>query len=524
VPDELLDLAYVFSGLDRVLGLHGRLRVAGEELVLDDLLVACTHVARGETSAAARLVRRGLAECGWSAADGPDGPAWRSGAFQIRLDDRPCGDHHLHSVLLCLGEGPRHIPAYLERDLPRHVRALRAAPPSPRPPPPAHARQRLDEVAAFVARRQVIVYSGAGVSVESGIPAFAGAGSLDEHLGLHEPFPGEVLARMLACPASLADDLRRFQTRLATARPGIAHRLLASLERAGVVSLVVTTNIDMLHELAGSAAVLSPAQLRAAPATGATALLVLGVSRDDDGVIAWARGAGLRVIAADPEPPEYLGDGDWYVQADASTVLRAVAAQASSAREFPAYEGPSALARERRPMRATIPDLGALLADVHGRSTSLASSVHGDSHWRDTAWFGAEMVRVERACDPALVFLFALIHDCLRVDDGYDPEHGLRSAALVAELRADLLVLTDERAAVLRAACAEHSSGLVTAHPTIGACWDADRLGLWRIDVAPVPAGLSLAMNRAAERIERASREHGTPLDWASLFELYDGG
>jgi uncharacterized protein len=134
------------------------------------------------------------------------------------------------------------------------------------------------------------------------------------------------------------------------------------------------------------------------------------------------------------------------------------------------------------------------------------------------------MVRVERACDPALVFLFALIHDCLRVDDGYDPEHGLRSAALVAELRADLLFLTDERAAVLRAACAEHSSGLVTAHPTIGACWDADRLGLWRIDVAPVPAGLSLAMNRAAERIERASREHGTPLDWASLFELYDGG
>ena len=41
-----------------------------------------------------------------------------------------------------------------------------------------------------------------------------------------------------------------------------------------------------------------------------------------------------------------------------------------------------------------------------------------------------------------------------------------------------------------------------SADPTIGACWDADRLNLWRVGVAPARGMLSTAAARSAEVYE----------------------
>jgi uncharacterized protein len=67
----------------------------------------------------------------------------------------------------------------------------------------------------------------------------------------------------------------------------------------------------------------------------------------------------------------------------------------------------------------------------------------------------------------------------MRRHDGDDPDHGSRGAMLVAELRcAGLLELEDDRARLLELACRTHTDGTTSSDPTVGVCFDADRLDL----------------------------------------------
>lgn len=97
--------------------------------------------------------------------------------------------------------------------------------------------------------RRVVAFCGAGISAESGIPTFRGAG------GLWEGDPVEAVAT----PEGFAADPRRVwrfyarrQEELPRAQPNPAHRALASMERRYEEALVVTQNVDDLHERAGS--------------------------------------------------------------------------------------------------------------------------------------------------------------------------------------------------------------------------------------------------------------------------------
>jgi uncharacterized protein len=101
--------------------------------------------------------------------------------------------------------------------------------------------------------------------------------------------------------------------------------------------------------------------------------------------------------------------------------------------------------------------------------------------------------------DPHVAVLFGLWHDSQRQSDGRDPEHGRRAAGKVKFLgRHDLFDATDEQAALLEEACAGHVDGLVTEDPTIGVCWDADRLDLGRCRITPDPAYLSTEAAKAS--------------------------
>lgn len=117
---------------------------------------------------------------------------------------------------------------------------------------PASERVSDDLAAAIevLAGRRVAVLTGAGVSTDSGIPDYRGAGA-------------PVRTPMTAQQFLASDDARRRYwvgshlgwRSFAAARPNDGHRALADLERAGVVSGVVTQNVDGLHIRAGSSRV-----------------------------------------------------------------------------------------------------------------------------------------------------------------------------------------------------------------------------------------------------------------------------
>lgn len=105
------------------------------------------------------------------------------------------------------------------------------------------------------AARRVVVFTGAGVSAESGIATFR-----DEQ-GFWQRFPPEdfanwkgLLRMAVVQPKLLADFLLAVLGPIATAQPNAAHRALAELEQHVPVT-VVTQNIDGLHQAAGSSAV-----------------------------------------------------------------------------------------------------------------------------------------------------------------------------------------------------------------------------------------------------------------------------
>jgi len=94
-----------------------------------------------------------------------------------------------------------------------------------------------------------IAFTGAGISVESGIPPFRG-----EH-GLWNKYNPRVLdlGFFLDNPAYCWGYIREiFYDFFADAKPNDAHRILAKMERNKLLNAVITQNIDNLHYEAGS--------------------------------------------------------------------------------------------------------------------------------------------------------------------------------------------------------------------------------------------------------------------------------
>lgn len=102
----------------------------------------------------------------------------------------------------------------------------------------------------------VVCLTGAGISAESGIPTFRGRG------GLWEKYDPEIYANTEGLvslfkthPEKLTDFVIDFYAVLLKARPNPAHAALAVLEKEGILSSVITQNIDNLHQQAGSRSV-----------------------------------------------------------------------------------------------------------------------------------------------------------------------------------------------------------------------------------------------------------------------------
>ncbi|HUN66062.1 MAG TPA: NAD-dependent deacylase [Bacteroidota bacterium] len=107
--------------------------------------------------------------------------------------------------------------------------------------------------AAIAGARRIVVFTGAGMSAESGVPTFRGPD------GIWKKFKPEELASFSAFmknPGLVWEWYEHRRVLMASVTPNPGHRAVADMEKHLPGVTVVTQNIDDLHRRAGSSAVI----------------------------------------------------------------------------------------------------------------------------------------------------------------------------------------------------------------------------------------------------------------------------
>ena len=96
---------------------------------------------------------------------------------------------------------------------------------------------------------RILIFTGAGISTPSGIPAFRGAGGIwtTRQPVLYQDFMTKESARIEYWQYKL-----ELWEEHGDAKPNIIHESIVKLEKAGKVEMVVTQNVDGLHRAAGT--------------------------------------------------------------------------------------------------------------------------------------------------------------------------------------------------------------------------------------------------------------------------------
>ena len=113
---------------------------------------------------------------------------------------------------------------------------------------------RFSEISTYICSRKIsvmkrlVVFSGAGISADSGLATFRDADGLWAEYRIEDVCTPEALARDRLTVVEFYNRRRR---EMLAARPNAAHEAVAALERDFEVE-VITQNVDNLHERAGS--------------------------------------------------------------------------------------------------------------------------------------------------------------------------------------------------------------------------------------------------------------------------------
>jgi len=105
------------------------------------------------------------------------------------------------------------------------------------------------DVIGFLAGRRLVVLTGAGLSTDSGVPDYRGPNSPARTPMTYQEFVSGPVARQRYWARSHLG-----WSRIGVAEPNAGHRALAAMEAAGRIDLLVTQNVDGLHEAVGSRA------------------------------------------------------------------------------------------------------------------------------------------------------------------------------------------------------------------------------------------------------------------------------
>lgn len=105
---------------------------------------------------------------------------------------------------------------------------------------------------AAVSRRKLVVLTGAGISAESGLATFRGAGGLWEGHRIEDVATPQAWSRN---PALVLEFYNQRRKQALNAQPNRAHHIIKELE-AHFDVVVITQNVDNLHEKAGSSRII----------------------------------------------------------------------------------------------------------------------------------------------------------------------------------------------------------------------------------------------------------------------------
>ena len=119
------------------------------------------------------------------------------------------------------------------------------------PTAPATSLGTLEDAVALLAGRRVVALTGAGISTDSGIPDYRGPDSPPRRPMTFQQFVSDPAYRRTYWARNHVGWRHVHRT-----RPNAGHEALARLEARGVVVGVLTQNVDRLHHLAGSRAVI----------------------------------------------------------------------------------------------------------------------------------------------------------------------------------------------------------------------------------------------------------------------------
>jgi NAD-dependent deacetylase len=97
--------------------------------------------------------------------------------------------------------------------------------------------------------QKTIALTGAGISVESGIPDFRSAGGL---WSKYDPEEYAHISAFRSNPAKVWQMIKEMMELVLGAEPNPAHSALAELEQMSLLSSVITQNVDGLHQRSGS--------------------------------------------------------------------------------------------------------------------------------------------------------------------------------------------------------------------------------------------------------------------------------
>ncbi|MDA8121670.1 MAG: NAD-dependent deacylase [Deltaproteobacteria bacterium] len=101
----------------------------------------------------------------------------------------------------------------------------------------------------LVSRGNAVALTGAGISVESGIPSFRGSQGM---WAKYDPAEYATIGAFLLDPEKIWMMFSEMMGVLEKALPNAAHLGLAEMERMGILRSVITQNVDGLHQAAGS--------------------------------------------------------------------------------------------------------------------------------------------------------------------------------------------------------------------------------------------------------------------------------
>ncbi len=178
---------------------------------------------------------------------------------------------------------------------------------------------------SIIKTKKVLFYTGAGLSLASGIPAM---NELNNLLGLEggERFVFS-LEKAIESPHELAERIKTFHSACLYSSPTPAHFALRDLSLYKNIRLI-TENLDCLHEASGIFPYrIDPRHLRenlgGECLTQFDYIVCVGLSFDDRGFLGWYKEQNPqgKIIAIDIHEPSYLGGEDFWIQDDLQVLL-----------------------------------------------------------------------------------------------------------------------------------------------------------------------------------------------------------